>query len=152
ASVEVVVFPKVYAKIHPMLSQEQIVILEAEVQKKENMVKLLAEKVVPVEEAEEEWTTGIVITLDGEKNSVEELNGLKPIVERYPGDAVSFIKICLPEDQQVVVKLGDEFMTRTDPVFFSEVQALIGKNCIETKCAPVKDRVKKKPRWQKRKA
>ena len=152
SSVEVVVFPKVYAKIHPMLSQEQIVILEAEVQKKENMVKLLAEKVVPVEEAEEEWTTGIVITLDGETNSVEELKELKPIVERYPGDAVSFIKICLPEDQEVVVKLGDEFMTRTDAVFFSEVEALIGKNRIETKCAPVKDKVRKKPRWQKRKA
>ena len=152
STVEVVVFPKVYAKIHPMLSQEQIVILEAETQKKENVVKLLAEKVVPVEDAQHEWTSGILISMDEKQGSPKLLEDLKPIIERYPGDAMSFIKIKLEKEQQVVVKLGEEFMTRTDPAFFTEVEGLLGPDSIETRCAPVKDRVKKKQRWKKKSA
>ncbi|RLB90073.1 MAG: DNA polymerase III subunit alpha, partial [Deltaproteobacteria bacterium] len=48
-SIEVVVFPEVYAKAHRLLADEEIVILEAEVQKNENIVKLLADKIVPIE-------------------------------------------------------------------------------------------------------
>ena len=41
STVELVVFPTLYARTHTFLSQEQVVIVEAEVQKKENTVKLL---------------------------------------------------------------------------------------------------------------
>jgi DNA polymerase-3 subunit alpha len=151
ASVEVVIFPNLYAKIHPLLAEEQIVILEAEVQKTENIVKLIAEKIVPIDRAGQEWTSGILIDLDAAKFGSEVLEQLKPIIEGYPGDCTSFLKIKMETDTPpVLVKLSDEFMTCSDPIFFNQVETLLGEGCIETRCAPVAAKVKKKKRWQKR--
>ncbi len=151
ASLEVVVFPTVYALVHPLLSQEQIIILEAEVQKKENMVKLLAEKIVPVENAAREWTSGVMIHVDAQKADAKLIEALKPIVTRYPGDCPAFMKIkTSPDGPEILVKLSDQYMTSSAPGFFKEVEELLGRGTIETQCAPVKNKVREKKKWQKR--
>jgi DNA polymerase-3 subunit alpha len=151
ASVEVVIFPNLYAKIHPLLAEEQIVILEAEVQKTENIVKLIAEKIVPIDRAGQEWTSGILIEVDAAKFGPEVLEQLKPIIENYPGDCTACFKIQIENDTPpVLVKLSDEYMTCSDPIFFNRVETILGEGCIETRCAPISAKVKKKKRWQKR--
>jgi DNA polymerase III subunit alpha len=147
AGVEVVVFPKVYALVHPLLSQEQVVILEAEVQKKETSIKLLAEKIVPIEQAAEEWTNGILISVDAGRFGTDTLEQLKPLILRYPGDCPACLKICIPDKPDVLVKLADTYMTCSSPAFFQEVEALMEKGCIETRCAPVQAKVRKKKPW-----
>ncbi len=149
-SIEVVVFPNLYAKTHTLLSQEQVVILEAEVQKTENAVKLLGEKIVPIGQAENEWTSGILIQVDAISHGVDVLEQIKPVIERYPGDCISFFKIKIDEEQPpVLVKLGDEYRADAHPTYFQEVETILGQGAIETKCAPVKEKVKKK-RWKKK--
>jgi DNA polymerase-3 subunit alpha len=149
AAVEVVVFPNVYALVHPLLSMEQVVILEAEVQKKESTIKLLAEKIVPIDQAAREWTNGILIAVDADRFDADTLERLKPIIQRYPGDCPACLKISVPDKPEVLVKLADEYMTCSDPAFFKEVEDLMEKGCIETRCAPVKAKVKKKKSWGK---
>ncbi|MCG8635199.1 MAG: DNA polymerase III subunit alpha [Desulfobacterales bacterium] len=151
-SIEVVVFPNLYAKTHTLLSQEQVVILEAEVQKTENAVKLLGEKIVPIAQAENEWTSGILIQVDASRHGIDTLEQIKPVIERYPGDCISFLKIRIDEKHPpVLVKLGDEYRADAHPTYFQEVETILGKGAIETKCAPVKEKGKKK-RWQKKKS
>lgn len=150
-SVEVVVFPKLYAQTHTFLSQEQIVVLEAEVQKTDNTVKLLGEKIVPIEQAENEWTSGILIEVNAQEHGIEVLEQIKPVIERYPGECISFLKIKIDNDHApVLVKLGDEYRTDAHPGYFREVETILGQGAIETRCAPVKEKVKKKKRWQKK--
>ncbi|WP_022668666.1 DNA polymerase III subunit alpha [Desulfospira joergensenii] len=151
ASTEVVVFPKVYAKTHTLLAEEAIVILEAEVQKTENMVKLLAEKIVPVELADQEWTSRVLIRLDAARDESNALEKLKPIIERYPGECSSCLKIHTDEDQPpVLVQLSEEYMTRSEPSFFREVEELLGEGSIESLCAPVQEKIKKKKPWMRK--
>jgi len=150
-SVEVVVFPNLYARRHPLLAEEQIVILEAEVQKTENIVKLIGEKIVPIEQAGEEWTSGIIIEVDAHRYDSHTLEQLKPIIERYPGDCISCLKICIDDgNPAVMVKLSDQYLSCSDSSFFKEVETLLGEGSIDTRCAPIKAKVKKKKQWQKR--
>ncbi len=150
-SVEVVVFPNLYARVHPLLAEEQIIILEAEVQKTENIVKLIGEKIVPIEHAEEEWTSGIIIEVDASRYDSHTLEQLKPIIERYPGDCISCLKIRIDEgNPPIMVKLSDQYLSCSDPSFFKEVETLLGEGSINTRCAPIKAKVKKKKQWQKR--
>ncbi|MCF8124735.1 MAG: DNA polymerase III subunit alpha [Desulfotignum sp.] len=149
ASVEVVVFPKLYAGIHPLLSQEQVVILEAEVQKKQASIKLLAEKIVPVDQADKEWTNGVLIELDGSRFGTNALEQLRPIIQRYPGDCPVFLKISIQDKPAVLMKLADDYMACFSPVFFQEVEALLEKGCIEPRCALVKEKTGKKKPWLK---
>ncbi|WDP86196.1 MAG: DNA polymerase III subunit alpha [Desulfobacter sp.] len=153
ASVEVVVFPNLYAKTHTLLSDEQIVILEAEVQKTENMVKLIGERIVPIEQAEKEWTSGIVIQVDASLHESDILSRLKPVIERYPGECISLIKVKIDDVlPPVMIKLANEYQTDAHPSFFKEVEELLGPGTIETWCALIKEKVKKKKRWQNKKS
>ncbi|MEE4364758.1 MAG: DNA polymerase III subunit alpha [Desulfotignum sp.] len=149
ASVEVVVFPNTYARFHPLLSQEQVVILEAEVQKKDNGIKLLAEKIVPVEQAGEEWNNGILIAVDADRFGTDVLAQLKPIVQQYPGDCTTCLKIQIKDTPEILIKMGDDYATCSDAAFFQEVETLLGKGSIETRCAPVKEKVRKKKPWHR---
>lgn len=150
-SIETVVFPNLYVKTHMLLTDEGIVILEAEVQKKENLVKLIAEKIVPIERASSEWTNGVLMTVDAENTSIETLERLKFIVEKYPGECTSILKIKIDDNQPVMIKLADEYMTSSDPLFFKEAEEIIGKGAIETRCAPVKEKQKKNKPWMNKK-
>ncbi len=158
-STEVVVFPNLYAKTHMMIANEEIVILEAEVQRKENLVKLIADKIVPVEEAGQEWTNGILISLDTATATSETLEQIKTIVEKYPGDCTTCLKIDIagttPDTElssaPVLVKFSEEYATMSEPRFFKEIEDLIGKGSIETRCAPVKEKQRKKKPWMRKK-
>jgi DNA polymerase III subunit alpha len=148
-SIEVVIFPNLYAKKHTLLANEDIVILEAEVQKKENITKLLANSIVPIEKAHEEWTNGILITIDAVKAETNAtiLEDLKAILETYPGDYPAGLKILFPGKPSVLIKLSEDYNISAENNLFEEVEKLLGESSIETRCAPVKKRIKP---WEKK--
>ena len=146
ASVEVVVFPNIYADTHQIIADEEPVILEGEVQKRENSVKLLAEKIIPMDQAKQEWTASIIMNMDLSKqlSSDNTLDKLKTIVDRYPGTCTSFINIIIPDGSLVVLELSEENSLSPDAALFKEVNSLLGPGSIETKCAAIKQKEKKK--------
>ena len=156
-SVEVVIFPELYQKVHYLLSDDTPVILEAEVQKRENTVKLLAQEIVPIENAESQWTASLMINIDvkkieskkngSKKSNSEILEHLKSLLHRFPGTCSTFLDITLENGSSVVIQLSEDELVSPDPVLFKEVEILLGRNTCETRCAPVKQR-KKKKRWQ----
>ena len=150
-SIEVVVFPEVYAKAHMLLADEEIVIMEAEVQKNENIVKLIADKIIPIDQASRKWTNGVLIKVDAQKSSPDTLEKLKSIIKKYPGDCTACLKIEIDDKPPVLVKLSDEYMTGSEPFFYEKVEELLGNGAIETRCASVKDKQKKNKPWLNKK-
>ncbi|MCP4021827.1 MAG: DNA polymerase III subunit alpha [Desulfobacteraceae bacterium] len=149
-SIEMVVFPGLYVKAHTLLADEEIVIVEAEVQKKENITKLIANTIVPVEQAVEEWTNGILITTDANDTEPETLVELKSILEQYPGDTAVCLKLIFEQDLSVSIKMSQDYNISADAALFEQVETLLGKKSIERRCAPVKPVKKKKKPWEKK--
>ncbi len=149
-NIEVVIFPDLYAETHRYLVGEEIVILEALVQKKENIVKLIAEKIIPIEKASEEWASGLIINLNAEKSSVATLEHLKNILKKFPGDCPTFLNIEMEETPPLIIKLSNDYHTAADSHFYKEIEELIGEGRIETTCAPVREKQKSRKNWKKR--
>jgi len=149
-SVEVVVFPELYAEAHHIISHEDAVIVQAEVQKRENSVKLLAEAIVPIERAEQEWTASIIIRIDGLTADEKSLDKLKYTIGRYPGTCSIFLDISVSEGTSVIVQLSSDTRLSPEPALFEEVNAMFGQGSIETRCATVKQKEKRKS-WPSRK-
>jgi len=150
-NIEVVVFPELYAEVHMHLAAEEIVILEALVQKKENQVKLIAEKIIPIERVSEEWANGVIIKLDADRNSPAVLEQLKVILKKYPGECPTYLNIAIDQTQPLMMKLADEYQTASTSVFYKEVEDLVGEGGIETTCAPVKEKQKPRKNWKNKK-
>ncbi len=145
-SVEVVVFPELYARSHHMLEEETPVIVQAQVQKKENAVKLLADMIVPMETAEQEWTASIIIQVNASLVENESLDRLKVILDRYPGTCTAYMTITIPDSSTVVVQLPESSGLDPVPELFRDVCALLGPKAIETRCSPIRQQERKK-KW-----
>ena len=150
--VDIVVFPNLYIDTHQLITDEEPVILEGDIQKKENSVNLIAKKIVPIDMADEEWTANIVINISSEFNTSENLNKLKNIFSMYPGKCSSYISINDSEsnENEVLIKTSDDYKVACTKTFFKEVDLLFGEGSIQTTCSPVKQSIKKK-RWYKNK-
>ncbi|MBF0572451.1 MAG: DNA polymerase III subunit alpha [Desulfamplus sp.] len=163
--VEVVVFPEVYAQYSQVIASEGAVIVQAEVQKKENGVKLLAESIVPMEMAEKEWATTIIIKIKAfDVNSIEPtesnnlkadentLDKLKNIFSKYPGNCNGFLEIQISKSATVILQISQDNSLKLSPdsALFKEVDALLGLGSIETRCSAIKQKEKKKS-WQAKK-
>ncbi len=148
-SIEIVVFPDLYIKNHIILADELIVIVEAKVQKKENIVKLIAHKIVTIEDAGKEWTSGVLINLNAQEHSLKILEEIKNIIKMYPGDSTCCLKITINDKTPVMIKLGNEYNTCSDPDFFDKISKIAGSGCIEVRCAPIKEPVKRDKPWLK---
>jgi len=148
-TVEVVVFPNVYAQTHDLISDEAIVIVEAEVQKKEKIVKLIANKIVSIDSAEEEWINSCLICVKTDNPSSNVLDRLKKIIQEYPGDCPVYLNIEIPGKPSVLIKLSKEYDVSSNQSFAKAVEKLLGKGALETKCRPVRQKVRKKKPWEK---
>ncbi len=155
AGVEVVVFPTLYAETHQLIADEMPVIVEGEVQKRDNSVKLLANKIIPMDKAEKEWTASIILNLyaerfmDNTRNST--LDKLKNILSKYRGSCSSYLSIILSNGSSVAVSLPEEYRLDPDPELFREIEVLLGQNSINTKCASVQQSKKTKS-WNNKKS
>ncbi|MBF0202360.1 MAG: DNA polymerase III subunit alpha [Desulfamplus sp.] len=195
-SVEVVVFPELYAHAHQIIADEAPVIVQGEIQKKESSVKVLAEAIVPMERAEQEWTSSVVIKVNGcpgngtvdlshgispedggpygggteddgpyeggtgdggrdehgcsgggtSIHDEKSLDRLKQILERFPGNCTAFIELKVHDGAWVVIELPENLRVAPDPILFSEIQGILGTGAVETRCAPIKARERKR-RW-----
>ncbi len=153
-TIEVVVFPEVYAQNSQIIASEEPVIVQAEVQKRENSVKLLAESIVPMEMAEKEWAASVIIKVNGclDRNRQDEhnLDKLKGIIEKYPGNCIGFLEIQISDSASVIIQICDDNRISPEPALFNEVNALLGYGSIETRCAAIKQKERKKS-WQPKK-
>jgi len=151
-TMEVVVFPVLYAKTHQILADEEIVIIEAKVQKTENLVKLIAENIVPIEQAPHEWTSAVLITIDSAIGSSEHtLEKLKLAIAGSPGECMVCIRIEIADHSPVVLKLGNEYKIDFSRDFGEKVQKIKGVTGVEVRCAPVREKPKKNKPWMNRK-
>ncbi len=146
---EVVVFPDTYVDSHTLIKEEAAVLVEGSIQKRENSTNLIADKIVPIEQAEQEWTAGMVIHMDASYADKETVGSLKRIADRYPGECTTYIAVAVPDKPSVIVQLPEDCKVACDPGFLKEVEKLLGAGAVTTKCAPVKQKNKSK-KWRKR--
>jgi DNA polymerase-3 subunit alpha len=133
-TVEVVIFPSVYADTSDLLVVDAPLFVQGELQKEEGGLKILADSIIPMEAAETLWTATVHLKLDLEKTETKTLAELKQIIRRHPGTCKSFIHLVIPEKTETVIALGGDYALCATPELSREVQAFLGYSAVETAC------------------
>ncbi|MBW1894604.1 MAG: DNA polymerase III subunit alpha [Deltaproteobacteria bacterium] len=136
-SVEIIIFPRVFKQAEDLLKEDVSVIIQGEVQKEEKGVKVIAESVVPIEKAEENWTASVHITLNAGRTDRNTLNELKKILEVYQGSCSGYLHLKIPEKSDTVIELPDTLRLETGEDLVREVNRLLGYNAIQTECSEI---------------
>lgn len=89
--IEVVVFPKLY-KLHPLyFEEEQFLLVEGTVQRREQAVKLIANKAIPLEEIQTDSSTRrhpvLYLKINEQQQQQKTMAELKKLLRRFHGNA-----------------------------------------------------------------
>ncbi len=134
ASVEVVIFSSVYKEVEDLLVDDSPILVQGELKKEENAVKILAESVIPMEKAEETWTASMHINMDVSRIQKEVFIELKDVLKRYPGSCPAFIHLLIPEVSETIIALPDAIKLKADSTLIREVNGVLGYEAVNTIC------------------
>jgi len=134
-SVEVVVFPSVYASVSNVLSEDNPVIIQGEAKKEENSVKIFAESIVSMEDAEATWTASIHVNLNSTITNKETLMHIQDIFKKHAGSCMAYIHLRNPDKTEVVIELPDTLKLKPGPLLTREINGYLGYNAVETACS-----------------
>lgn len=135
-SVEVVIFPEAYAEVQDLLEEDRAVLVQGQAQKEENGVKIIAEQIVPMEDAEAVWTASVHFTVRMNRVDSERLGQLRQLLARHPGTCPVYLRLVDPGQTETVVLAGDGLQVKAGMRLHREVNGLLGYPAVETRCAP----------------
>jgi DNA polymerase-3 subunit alpha len=154
-STEVVVFSSVYAEANQLLTEDNPILVEGRIQKDENSAKILADKIVPIEHAEETWTASIHVNLEITRTDRGVLESLQKILERHAGPCTAFIHLLSAEKTEAVIALPDTLKLKAGRALKRDVEGLLGYQALETTCEKAGSSISRndeRPRWRSARA
>ena len=136
-AVEVVVFSRVFANTRDLLIEDRCVLVQGQVQKDEQAVKILADELIPIDKAEETWTASIHFKLEINRTDRETLSNLHAILERHPGTCAGFVHLHSPDKTDSIIALPDTLKLKAGSSLVREVHSFLGYQAVETRCRAV---------------
>ena len=134
-TLEVTVFSSLYEEVEQLLTDDRPVLVAGQLQLEENTVKLLADRLIPLDRAEEVWTGTVHFTLDITRTDEEKLARLKEILSRHAGDCPAFIHLLEPGRSRTRIAVSDALRLKAGPALAEEVERLFGYPAMETEAS-----------------
>ncbi len=150
-TVEVVVFPKEYDVVREILVPDDAVFVEGRLAKSETSLSLHADRVVPLEKAEEAWQPSIHCTINTDQTDRKRLEQLKSLFESHPGACKGFLHLVEPSGRKTTIALPDTMMLAAGSALTDGVNQLLGDNAVWASCKRLPGADRWGPPPQKRK-
>jgi DNA polymerase-3 subunit alpha len=141
-SVEITVFSSIYARVYDLLTDDNSIMVQGQLQKDENSVKILADTITTFEKAEETWSASIHFHLDITRTEKALLVRLNDILARHPGSCRGYVHLLHPEKTETIIALSDSMKLKAGMSLTREVKGLIGYDAVKTVCTPVASSLK----------
>ena len=136
-SVEVVVFPSIYATCQELLGDDRPVFVQGKVQQDEKGTKILADTLIPMAKAEAIWTSRIQFNIDAERSDKSVLVELRDILRRHPGDCQGLLRLKMPGPVEAVLAMADNWRIQPGEALKREINGLLGYPAVETLCGEI---------------
>ena len=131
---EVTLFSSLYTKVSHLIQKETAIFVEGRVTKDENAVKVLGDAVIPIEKAEEIWTTSVRLNLDMTNLDKEMLRRLYAILEEHKGTCNAYLHLRIPQRTETIIALPDHIRLKTGRALTEAVNSFLGYGAVETVC------------------
>jgi len=129
--IEVVVFPDVYKKSSNLLEKDSPILVKGKVSYRNQSLKIIAEKVIHLEKAEEELTSKILIDFSATGLSKDSLVELKNILIGEKGKCPVVLKITTPQKLSVTIDLSQEIKINPKKETLKKIEKLIGGGTVQ---------------------
>jgi DNA polymerase-3 subunit alpha len=125
-AVGVMIFNKTYERVKDLLKEDAIVFIQGKVDRRRDEPSILADEVIPLEEAEERLTRVAIISVDGGNFSAEQNESLRKLLMAHRGDKPVLFDIRTRNNCRVLVRAGREYGVKPSRHLSTDVEKLLG--------------------------
>ncbi|CAK8716735.1 DNA-directed DNA polymerase [Candidatus Electronema halotolerans] len=130
ASVEVVVFPETFARCGHLLGSEEPLIVQGAVQVSERGANIIADDIMPLTQAMEDFATQAVITIQAARTSRQQLTELKDMLYQFHGKVPVKVTLHFDGRGEADIEPHPDLKVRPCPDFCQQLQASFGPQCL----------------------
>jgi len=130
-TVETLVFPSAFVNLAEHIKMDAILFIKAKLSLREDEPRLIANEMIPIDEAIERLTREVHIHMVSSGLETTALESLKDILTKYPGDLPVFLNFQKPDKSETKILLGESFRINPKGGLIAEVENLLGLNTIE---------------------
>ncbi len=141
--VEVLVFPNSFAQLAPQLKPNAVVFVEGRVALREERPRLIAQQIVPLEQGASKLAQAIELILRTPGMERDLLEQLKGLLARFPGTLPIYLRLELPKEQPMRLRLAEGFRVEPKPELIEELSQLLGAESVVFKRQVAKPKLDK---------
>ncbi len=130
-SCEVVVFPELYKSSAALMHKDATVFIRGKINSRDDIPKVIAEEVVPLDEVKRRFTRLISIDLHTAGLDPDLLQKLKDILAKHKGKVPVYLNFRDPTGRAAVIQPGDELRVESTDALFSAIESLVGENAVK---------------------
>jgi len=131
---EVTLFSSVYSSVSGLIEKDSLIMVEGRVTRDEKSSKILAESVVPIDKAEETWTTSVHLNLDMTGLNKQSLQKLCEILKQHKGSCSAYLHLVMPQRTDTSIALHESIRVKAGPDLTEAVNKFLGYSAVETVC------------------
>jgi DNA polymerase-3 subunit alpha len=125
--VDVTCFSDLYQSASEVIFKDSVVLIKGRVNVPgEGIIKMVAERIIPLKEAWSELTRSVEIDLSPEGSTREILEKLKNVLKKYKGQCPVYLKIVASEGEKVIIRISPELNIRPSEECLKELKKIVG--------------------------
>ncbi|MEN8141770.1 MAG: DNA polymerase III subunit alpha [Thermodesulfobacteriota bacterium] len=150
--VEVVVFPRAYATCAHLLEGDDPIIIQGQLKKEdEGGVKILAEEITDLDQAQSQYTEGARLTIHPDRVNRQRLEEVKTAIHQNHGTCRLTMVLHFPERGEVDIEIQKDLTISPGRPFNTAVRDILGYDALnyQKKASELPQRGRAKGNWQK---
>jgi len=130
-SCEVIAFPEVFRKHESLIQKDALIFVRGKINARDDIPKVIAEEMVPIEEVQSRFTKAISIDLQTAGLELSLLKDIQRILMRYQGKTPVYLSFKDPSGKSAVIHSGEQFRVETSDELFDALEKLLGEDAVK---------------------
>ena len=130
-SCEVIVFPEVYKKSLSLIKKDTPIFVKGKMNTREDVPKILAEEIVPIEQVQSRYTRSIFIELQTIGLDADLLKEIQKLLSSTKGSTPVYIHFRDPLGKAAVIYLGEGLKVKTTDELLTSLEKLAGEDHVK---------------------
>ena len=129
-TVEVLVFPRSFKTAEKNIAEDNIVYVKGRANLREDIPKIIAEEVLPLDQAREKYTQALsieLITTGLEKATLSKLN---EVLAKHKGTTQVYFNFTTPENKKVQMAAGKNLSVTPTDELITDLETIVGEGSV----------------------